>query len=434
MCIEQRSSEPLEDAVAALFPPQREIAESPIPAPGVGSNRRPRLWDISAAYHCAIVGICLPLGELRRLARRSGVEQWNTGSDYELHHIAVHAARGRNALSESMHRALDARYGAALRRFAPFRTDAELRALWREALGRGEVAAAFWALMSHAHASEAVLDLGSQDVHMLSHQVGAANRADLHRIGELERESAELRQQLERLREQASEKLARRARTIETLEARVASVADLERRLHAAETRADLVTADRLTRAQQALDSERLRAERAEALVQHRSDALAGRDERCARLDAELKAVRAEREASEAALRELLDGLCETQREDVHSCAGLGGRRVLCVGGRTGCVEHYRTLVERARGGFVHHDGGLEHSAKRLHALLCGADAVICVAGNVSHGAYYTVKRFCKKRGTPCVLLENPGLASFLSGIHALTRAGRPETAPAVPP
>jgi hypothetical protein len=51
---------------------------------------------------------------------------------------------------------------------------------------------------------------------------------------------------------------------------------------------------------------------------------------------------------------------------------------------------------------------------------LAAADAVICPADNVSHGAYYVVKRLCKQYGKPCVLLKNSGLSSFARGLSAL--------------
>ncbi len=76
--------------------------------------------------------------------------------------------------------------------------------------------------------------------------------------------------------------------------------------------------------------------------------------------------------------------------------------------------------MERSNGRFVHHDGGLEDSPKRLQAMLAAADAVICPADNVSHGAYYVVKRLCKQYGKPCVLLKNSGLSSFARGLSAL--------------
>jgi hypothetical protein len=47
----------------------------------------------------------------------------------------------------------------------------------------------YWALLSHAAATETIVKKAFQDVHMLSHLVGAANRADIRRLRELEAET-----------------------------------------------------------------------------------------------------------------------------------------------------------------------------------------------------------------------------------------------------
>jgi hypothetical protein len=153
-----------------------------------------------------------------------------------------------------------------------------------------------------------------------------------------------------------------------------------------------------------------------------RSHRSAEREARNRVLADELERTRRELETASEELRALRAELCRPQACP-RQCGDLAGRRVLCVGGRTASVEQYRALVERWQGGFVHHDGGLEHNAKRLQSLLGSADAVICAVGHVSHGAYYTVKRFCKQHGKPCVLLKNSGLAAFMGGLQAI--AGR---------
>jgi hypothetical protein len=148
-------------------------------------------------------------------------------------------------------------------------------------------------------------------------------------------------------------------------------------------------------------------------------------------LRARLEAVEAELAASQQAERAARRSLRQAQRPlpgqaieaPAHSApspsraeieADLARRRVLCVGGKTSLVPHYRQLVERARGEFVHHDGGVEHHLSRLPALLSAADAVICLAADCSHSAYRLAKRYCKAKGKPCALLAT-------SSVHALS-------------
>jgi hypothetical protein len=358
--------------------------------------------------------------ELRRHARRAGIEQWNRESEYDLHHTAVRFAGERNTFSELLHKALEAQSGMAVRTFQRCRTPESIRALWTQALADGEIAGAFWAVMSHAHATPDLLEDASHDVHMLSHQVGASSRADLRLLRELEREAHEVRELLERQRRSFESRLAERAQETATLERRAACTAELERELQAARARLEeLQDVHRLTRDLSAATSIAQRAgEQAAARAREAEEWRA----RCSAVERDLQRMRRERDAAEGELQRVLADACV--RTCNRECVDLAGRRVLCVGGRTGSVEHYRALVERWRGGFVHHDGGLEQSANQLQSLLCSADAVICAAGNVSHGAYYVVKRFCKQNGKPCVMLKGSGLAAFLSGLQTLATHG----------
>src|SRR5262249_35783195 len=72
-----------------------------------------------------------------------------------------------------------------------------LSRLWDEAVKRGDIPGAYWALLSHPAATDAIMRKTFGDVHMLSHMVGAANRADIRRLCQLEKENAELSAKLE---------------------------------------------------------------------------------------------------------------------------------------------------------------------------------------------------------------------------------------------
>lgn len=100
----------------------------------------------------------------------------------------------------------------------------------------------------------------------------------------------------------------------------------------------------------------------------------------------------------------------------------LSGRSVLCVGGRTGAAHHYRKLVERPGGRFMHHDGGMEENLARLDGSIAAADAVICQAGCISHNAYWRVKELCKRTGKPCLYLKTPCLSTFVRGLEQLAQ------------
>ena len=72
------------------------------------------------------------------------------------------------------------------------------RVLWREAVQRGEIPGAYWATLTHPATTQALVRDAFGEVHMLSHLVGAANRADIRRLCRLEAENAEQRARLDR--------------------------------------------------------------------------------------------------------------------------------------------------------------------------------------------------------------------------------------------
>lgn len=361
--------------------------------------RRRKLWELGPAYMCCLVGTCLPVKNLRRLARRAGLAQAHGCSDYELHRAAVHLASQRNDFSRAAHKELEARFSAAIARFMSAKDEAQLLELWRIALAGGEVAGALWALMTHPLASEALIQLVSQDMHMLSHQAGAESRADLRRLGELERENRELRARLEARHHHAARELAAKESRIAALKQRLAEATGLRLRLDEAEERARSLQAP---------------ASSAPPLHAHERR-LAESEARCERLEGELAALRRERDAAERALQDWLPRSAAPSRGPE-----LSGRRVLYVGGRTRLVEQYRELVARHGGELLHHDGGIEESLKRLQPLLGASDMVVVAAGETSHAAYYIVKRFCKHAAKPCVLLRRASVTSLLGALRAL--------------
>jgi hypothetical protein len=102
----------------------------------------------------------------------------------------------------------------------------------------------------------------------------------------------------------------------------------------------------------------------------------------------------------------------------------LSQRQILCVGGRTNLVPHYREQVQAANAIFSYHDGGIEDHMQRLPAMLAAADGVVCLAGDVSHGAYHLVKRYCKRTGKPCTLVGNSGISALSRCLADIAQAG----------
>ncbi|WP_177171048.1 DUF2325 domain-containing protein [Nitrosospira multiformis] len=106
------------------------------------------------------------------------------------------------------------------------------------------------------------------------------------------------------------------------------------------------------------------------------------------------------------------DGTCEG--------SGIGGRCVLCVGGRAALYPEYRRVVEASGGKLVIYRNMPQGPGHHLPVLLDNADMVVCPLDCVNHTAFFTVKRYCGRSGKPCVLLDRSNLSTFRKGIATL--------------
>ncbi len=387
-------------------------------------HRRRKVWELPVRWHCPLIGTCLPVAEMRKTAARAGYDEREM-SDYTLHTAVVGSCDTRSEVAELVQRYFEKRYAATIQRFTRAKEEAEVLAQWQEALAAGsDIAGALWAAWSHADLSDAGGKQIHGDIHMLSHQDGAAVRADLRRLEQLKQENHHLRN------EAAAFKMGLAVAQREKDKA----LADLQRRLALAEQQAALLGRRELELAEarrQARDYETLHA-RAEAMTQ-RIETLEERNaanaRRAADLEIRLGDVQGDLAAAEAALEMALgiEGGC-TGVAGTAGCGrgcpaevALAGRCVLCIGGRTGLVDGYRRMVETRGGRFLHHDGGQEESLHRIDAVVASADAVVCQSGCVSHAAYYRLKEACKKLGKPCVFVQSPGVGSFARGLAALS-------------
>ena len=410
----------LAQIISSAFPGGQPCLCSPDEVPVARLARRRKLWELPHAFHCALIGTCLPVADMRKLAPHSGYDV-SKMSDYSLHTVVVGYCEKRCALAEAIQRFLDKRHARALSRFAPATDAATVGAVWHESLARGEdIPGALWAAWTHAATDE---DVGRDihgGIHMLSHQAGATARADLRQLEQHRGDAIRLRGETDALRRDMS--AARQAHD--------QTVAALRRDLAAAEQRAAQYQGRELELAAAA------RSLQQQAGLQQRGVALAARVEllerrnvadaqRIAQLEGELHETHAELAAAEAALVTALgDGAAAPVCG--HDCPpgpALEGRCVLCVGGRSGLVEGYRKLVEHRGGRFLHHDGGQEESLHRIDAAIANADAVVCQSACVSHAAYWRLKEACKKLGKPCVFVQSPGVGSFARSLSALADA-----------
>lgn len=380
---------------------------------------RRKLWGLEHKHHCPVIGTCLPMTTVRKIALRHGLATAKD-SDYQAHVSVVACCESRNPVALAVQHELEQRHRQWVERMDRLRDEDAVGAMWRNALAQGEAAGALWALLTCRAASDAQRLEAFRDIHMLSHQIGAGTRADLKALADERQALVELRASSAADRTRLEAGLAQRDEQISRLkrdeEARTGQITQLQAALEAA----------RSAPQEAALARARQRVAELERTAQHQVG-LAAQAEGLAKENANLRfLLRHAEEERDTLERFVLDQGQPCPAGEGAPCAAdaptLTGRRLLCVGGRCNLTSQYRQLVEKSGGQFAWHDGGRDEGLIRLNELLQGADAVICPADCVSHPAYYQIKRHCKRNAKPCVLLRNSGLASFAAGIARLSR------------
>jgi len=396
-------------ASLAPAPPRPVLVTREALEPEVAGTRRTRLWEFNTNLHCSIIGTCLSTGELRQVVTKLGAAG-PSATDHELHGTAVSLAARHDVASKRLHKALDQRHRLAINRFGKAHSEPDVRALWRDSVKQGDIPGAYWAALTHPATTAALIREAFGEVHMLSHLVGAANRADIRRLSELEQGRAELEARLARQQAQLRDAIVTRDAQIrqlrDALAARIAVDQSTSTTIVADETLRHLV-AD-LERRLGAETSRRLAVERRLADSQARAE-----EARSAQTAAEQEAARLQDElhALEAGL-DVTDG-----GADAGSDLRLDGLSVLYVGGRPGDIPRLRALGERVGASLLHHDGGLEESSDPLAALASRADLVLFPVDCISHSAALTVKRLCRQASKRYVPLRSSGATSFLAAL-----------------
>jgi len=241
---------------------------------------------------------------------------------------------------------------------------------------------------------------------MLSHLVGASNRADIRRLTLQEREIASLRDTVERQRRRLRDEITERDARIRHLQDLLASraIREVEDSPATADETERLITD---LRRRLAIQEDRVRT--AEDRRRTLESDLATERGRTADLTDEVNGLRCE-----IAIAEAMIG-----HED--SAAGISVRdpsipgTVLYVGGRSGQTQALRQAAARIGIELLHHDAG--QGATLLPGLVGHADLVVFPADCVSHEAALAVKRLCRQFGRPFRPLRSTGTSSLLAAL-----------------
>lgn len=410
-------------AARAIAGAHADPAQAAANAPAEATPRRARLADLDAHFHCSVIGTCLGTGALRKVVRRLVPDASAQDSDVDIHHDAVSLAMDGGAGAKAIGKALDEQHAATIRRFAAAADAEALARLWADALKSGEIPGAYWALMTHPLAGVALRNRAFGDVHMLSHLVGAANRADIRRLVALEKDNAELQEHNDRLQARLQDAAAERDAQLAQARAELAEAKGRAERL-AAQLRALPDDASSLQRqlddgaGQLALQAGRRELAERDALTARArlADAL-GQLARSASLNDELRDEVVALEAELAATRDTDAG--DGAGPASPLAAALRGVRLLYVGGRPSTLAAIRALVEQAGAEWLHHDGGMEDRKGLLAAMLPRAHRVVFPVDCIDHDSMQQLKRQCARHGLPYRPLCSASVASFVAAMAA---------------
>jgi len=395
-------------SLAALL--RREDGAAPFVGSDCRKQRRRKIWDLSPNLHCSIVGTCLNPAELRQIFGKLREPDARTASDHSLHGRGVSAAGRHDLRGKLLHKTLDARHEATIRRFDRASTAAEVALLWREALAQGAISGAYWAALTHPATDHAPVQEVFGEIHMLSHRVGASNRLDIARLRKLEGEIGERDDKIARQEarlQAASHDRAALARRIGDLEAAIVRL----------EATAKANSAPAVDEGAAARAWRRIGEERAHSDAQ--AERLTAAEQRADRTEARVAALTARNRLLERELAVLEEAPAGEGADWPRAAAAvdLSGLRLLYVGGRPKLIDRLRAMTGRRDGVLLAHDGGVEDNAALLPGLVSQADRIFFPVDCISHHAAGRVEKLCRRLGKPFVPLRTASLAAFAAAL-----------------
>lgn len=407
-------------------------------------SRRKKIWSFNEGHICSVVGTCLRRSELRNLAGKKQFGLGRGSSDFQLHAALVNQVCSRTIMSRTLNKILDKKYRIFINRYAKARDDQSIKMQWDEDVEKGNIPGAYWAIITHPVVSSELLGDIYGQIHMMGHDSHGDYQRD-NKILEGLREKvvvleevlgSECRHYLEK-KQVLEEALAGR-RVIEQQysvlkrendELRKANEmleSGLAESLPAIEVKSLKQQVDELRRYNASLcgriDGLTTDWEDKENLLEIASHTASSLEEINSGLQAEKEELQQEIMSLEAVMLYKMDtscgcSVCEDQNTERCSGPELCGKTVLYVGGQHKMIPHYKKLVEKYGGRFLHHDGGKEVARARLPKMLIGADVVLCPVDCVSHDACNCVKKICKRYHKPFVMMRSSGLSSLTKGL-----------------
>ena len=368
--------------------------------------RRLRLWELNSSFHCSVIGTCLTLNDLRGLAKKLHLKHsGNQPVDYELHGYFAHIAEERNEASKLLNKRLNQRHAASILRCRAITLSDDLMEMWSDTLNKGNIPGAYWAILTHPTSDQQLRDRMFADVHMLSHIVGASNRADIHRIPILEEQIKELERELSQRLDKYNQRLVQKDNEINIL----------ENKLHSKKNNLNKKTSN-------ISENENIK------IIQELKNHLDTANSETKKLQKECEQFkqRLHDQASTIETQEIELSTLENLKfqngdeQTISTLRELKGKIILYVGGRQRSMPHIQSIIESSGACFLSHDGGLEKSIDELASLIKRSDVVVFPTDCVSHEAMNKVKLLCQRLSKTYQPVRTSGVSSLVIALNNL--------------
>ncbi len=378
---------------------------------------RRRIWELQSSTVCKVVGMAFELGDLRKCARKFGIENDDPLLDEEvvLHHTMVHMCSKDNAVSRHVDKIIEKRFSVCGKRLAEL-DPADAIQLVREnpeALG-APLWAILWGLATRDRENGGSVENALFGfIHMMEHRLvrehwsavitGRSGEKDLKKkaeeilhlkksLLELERENRKLRKANDNFQNKVS-----------SLQGRIPD----PKRRHEWGPPHEHVCRCRCENVQ--------KIENMRALLQEAKSRNQILEAQCAQLQEEVSAL----------VLELSERIRESilSEEDSTECPcparlALDGKSVAMVGGIGSLEHHYRQLIEDMGGRFCRHTGECRRGEAHLEDCIGTADLVVCPVQVNSHNAAKSVKRICRNRGIKCCFPRSASLTGLKKAVE----------------
>lgn len=375
-------------------------------------EKRRHIWEIKDGWHCSIIGTCLTLHDVRGLAKKAGFKTFATKTrerDALLHGCLVKEVGQNSTTTKLINKLLDKKYAKSIKELQKIDTLTELSDAWDISFKKGNIPGPYWATLSHPKVDNDLELRSYGDIHMLSHLVGASNRADRIALQHYENQKNDFEERLAKQNIRSVKKLQQKDVAIQKLQHQLST---LKGELISSKTKAAMVPVGEFQDHQNSV-IEIFKIKKLEERLFEANFKINALEASNNKLSSAVPVLQSEMRGLENIITE------ENPKHEEKNCSfDLDGNCILYVGGRAREVCRLQTLITSWNGKLIHHDGGLEKSINELASAVRKADTVVFPIDCVSHNAMSKVKRLCQQSMKPFIPLRTTGLACLINGLR----------------